>query len=200
MSVRGLAVLAAFLSALSVASGTLLVHRLGWWEEAKPIEWEFRNPTLSVTRGQRVLLRPILEGLRPLRYTFLPTVTEPLTDDPVMPVPHLRAGVEEFQDDGWNYRPPIGALALCQMGALTVQEWLEEIRPVIEVRGLGEQRMLLKAIFGHRTGAFVAYYFDPRKPVPAVGWTRSEMTAEGRPPEINFATDGGLAEVPPEKK
>lgn len=195
MSVRGLAVLAALLSVLSVASGTLLVHRLGWWEEAKPLEWEFRNPTLSVARGQRVILRPIVEGLRPLRYTFLASVVEPATDDPVMPVPHLRAGVEELLDDDWNFRPPIGALALCQMGALTPQEWLVEIRPVIEVRGLGEQRTLLKAVFGHRTGAFVSYYFVPGKPVPAVGWTRSEMTAEGRPPEIHFAADGGIAEV-----
>jgi hypothetical protein len=42
----------------------------------------------------------------------------------------------------------------------------------------------------------VAYYHDPARPVPAVGWTRSELLAEGRPPEVHFATDGGRADLP----
>jgi hypothetical protein len=193
MSVRALAATAALLLLLCVAAGVLLVRRLGWLEAPAPIEWTFVNPTHSVARGQRVMMRPILEGIRPLRYTFLVGVTEPPPDDPVAPVPHLRAGVEELEDGEWAFRPPVEALAYCQMGALTAQEWLAEIRPVLERRGSGEERLLLKAIFGHRNGATVTYYHDPGKPVPAMGWTRSEMSAEGRPPELHFATDAGLA-------
>jgi len=196
MSVRGLLALAAFLFLLCVSAAGLLVHRLGWWEEAKPVEWTFVNPTLTVAWGQRVVLRPILEGVPPLRYTFLAKVLEPHPDDPVAPVPHLRAGVEELEGDNWAYRPPVQALALCQMGALTAQEWLSEIRPVLERSGSGEDRMLLKAVFGHRNGSFVIYYHDPARPVPAVGWMRSEMIAENAPPEVDFATDGGIAQVP----
>lgn len=196
MSVRGLSALFAFLFLLCVAAAGLLVHRLGWWGEARAPEWSFVNPTLGVARGQRVVLRPILEGVPALRYTFLAAVLEPGTDDPMAPVPHLRAGVEERGDDVWEFRPPPEALALCQMGALTPQEWLEEIRPVREVGGAKGDRMLLQAVFGHRNGAIMAYYFDPARPVPAVGWTRSEMVTEGRMPEIHFASDGGVAEVP----
>jgi hypothetical protein len=194
MSVRALAVAAALLFVLCVSAGALLVRRLGWWEAPAPIEWTFVNPTLSVPRGQRVVLRPILEGVRPLRYTFLARITEPRPDDDMAPVPHLRAGVEELEDGEWAYQQP-EALALSQLGALTAQEWLEEIRPVVERRGSGEERMLLKATFGHRTGATVTYYHDPAQPVPAVGWTRSEMLADGRPPELHFATDAGLAAI-----
>lgn len=199
MSVRALLALAALLLALSVAAGGLLLHRLGWLTEEEPVAWTFVNPTLDVKRGQRVVLRPILEGTRSLRYTFLVKVTEPLTDDPVAPVPHLRAGVEELFEGDWSYRPPVEALALCQLGALTPQEWLMEIRPVLEMRGSGEPSMLLKAVFGHRSGAVVSYYHDPEAPVPAVGWGRSELVAESRAPEIHFASDGGLALLPGEK-
>ena len=79
-------------------------------------------------------------------------------DDPVAPVPHLRAGVEESEDGDWAFRPPVAGLNLCQMGALTAQEWFEEIGPVKELGGAGEDRILLKAVFGHRTGATVAYF------------------------------------------
>ncbi len=196
MSARGLAVLFAFLLLLCVAAAGLLVHRLGWWEEAPAPEWTFVNPTLDVARGQRVVLRPILDGVPALRYTFLSAVLEPGTDDPMAPVPHLGAGVEERGDDVWEYRPPPEALELCQMGALTPQEWLQEIRPVMERGGARGDRMLLKAVFGHRNGAVVSYYTDPARRVPAVGWTRSEMLSEGRAPEIHFASDGGMAEIP----
>jgi hypothetical protein len=202
MSVRMLAATAAVLLLLCVAAGALLARRLGWMEAPAPIEWTFVNPTLSFARGQRVTLRPILEGIRPLRYTFIRQVTEPHPNDDLAPVPHVLAGVEELEDGEWAFRPPVEAIAYCQLGALTAQEWLAEIRPVVERRGSGEERMLLKAIFGHRNGATVTYYHDPAQPVPAVGWTRSEMNAEGRPPELHFATDGGLAvlpEIPPKE-
>jgi hypothetical protein len=94
-------------------------------------------------------------------------------------------------------RPPVASLALCQQGALTIQEWLQEIRPVREVRGAKGDRMLLSAVFGHRNGSVVLYYHDPLQSVPAVGWTRCEMVAEGRPPEITYASDAGVADVPP---
>ena len=196
MSVRALAALAVFLLLLCGFAAYLLLDRLGLREEPKPVEWTFVNPTLSVARGQRTVLRPILESVPALRYTFFLTVTEPGTDDPMAPVPHLRAGVEERNGDEWEYRPPPEAIALCQMGALTAQEWLQEIRPVREVGGAKGDRTLLKAVFGHRNGAVVSYYFDPGQPVPAFGWTRSEMLSEGRMPEVHFASDGGMAEVP----
>jgi hypothetical protein len=195
MNVKGLAALAGFLFALCCGAAILLASRLGWWATAEQVEWTFVNPTLGVARGQRVILRPIVEGVRSFRYTFLLAVAEPMTDDPVAPVPHLRAGVEELEGDEWLYRPPVEALAFCQLGALTPQEWLEEIRPVMEVGGAFGDRMLLKAIFGHRNGSIVFYFHDPERPVPAVGWTRSEMVVQERPPEIHFATDGGLAEL-----
>lgn len=195
MSVRGLATIALILLVLCVGAAVLLVDRLGLRAEAKPIEWTFVNPTLDVARGQRVVLRPIVEGVQMLRYTFLLRITEPPIDDPVAPVPHLRAGVEDYDGDTWYYRSA-EALAFCQMGALTAQEWLMEIGPVNEVGGAKGDRVLLKALFGHRSGASISYYHDPEHPVPAVGWIRNEMTTEGRPPEIYFATDGGLAEMP----
>lgn len=195
MSERALAAIAALLLLLCVAAGGLLVRRLGWLETPAPVEWTFTNPTLSAARGQRVIVRPIVEGLLPLRYTFLVEVTDPLPDDDMAPVPHLRAGTEELEEGEWAYRGA-EALALCQMGALTAQEWLAEIRPVVERRGSGEERMLLKAIYGHRSGATVTYYHDPKEPVPALGWTRSEMVGEGRPPEMHFATDAGVAALP----
>jgi len=192
MSVRGLAVVALLLGALCAGAGFLLADRLGWCGVEPPAEWTFVNPTLDVVRGQRVVLRPILEGVPSLRYTFLATILEPAADDEVAPVPHLRAGVEEWSDDEWRFRPPVASLVLCQLGALTAQEWLQEIRPVREVRGERGDRMLLKAVFGHRSGAVVTYYHDPSQRVPAVGWTRCEMVAEGQMPEINFASDGGV--------
>jgi hypothetical protein len=198
MSDKALLVLAAALLVLCAAAGVLLVRDLGWLEQPKPIEWKFVNATLDVRRGQRVVLRPILEGIRPLRYTFLVAENEPRTDDAVAPVPHLRAGVEELEQGDWFYRPPVEGLAYCQLGARTPQEWLEEIRPVIEWKSPREQRLLLKATFGHRNGSFVAYYFDPRNPVPAFGWIRSETTVANAPPEIFFASDGGLAQLPKE--
>ncbi len=196
MSVRGLLAAAAVLAALCCGAAFLLVDRLGRLRDEPPAEWTFVNPTLGVARGQRVVLRPILEGVPLLRYTFLAAILEPPTDDPVSPVPHLRAGVEERSGDEWEVLPSVASLELCQMGALTAQEWLEEIRPVREVRGERGDRMLLKAVFGHRSGAGVSYYHDPLRPVPAVGWMRSENVAEGRPPEIHFASDGGMAELP----
>ncbi|MCK6459010.1 MAG: hypothetical protein L6Q95_03860 [Planctomycetes bacterium] len=195
MSVRALAAVAAILLLLAVTAGVLLVRRLGWLETGAQVEWTFTNPTLLAARGQRVILRPIVEGVLPLRYTFLLTVADPRPDDDMAPVPHLRAGTEELEDGEWAFRQP-EALALCQMGALTAQEWLAEIRPVVERWGSGEERLLLKAIFGHRSGATVTYYHDPAAPVPAMGWTRSELVGEGRPPEVHFATDAGIAAVP----
>jgi hypothetical protein len=195
MSLRALAATAGLLFVLCATALGLLVHRLGWWGEPPAVEFVFVNPTLGVARGQRVVLRPILEGASPLRYTFLACVAEPAPDDRVVPLPNLRAGVEEREDDEWYYRSE-EALMLCQLGALTPQEWLEEIGPVRELDGAGKERILLRARFGHRNGSQVAYYHDPARPVPAVGWTRSELLAEGRPPEVHFATDGGRADLP----
>jgi len=197
MSVRVLAATAALLFAILVGAAALLSRQLGWWDKPAPVEWTFVNPTLSVEPGQRVILRPIVEGVRPLRYTFVRSFLEPLQDDEVSAVPHLGAGVEEYEDGEWAFRPPVEAINLCLMGALTNKEWLTDIEPVLEWSGGGKQRMLLKAVFGHRNGSTVAYYYDPKEPVPAFGWTRSEMAAENRAPELYYATDGGVAVLPP---
>ena len=78
MSVRALAALAAFLCLLCVASAVLLAHRLGWWGDAQARRLDFAvNPTLTVVRGHFVIVRPILEGMPSLRYTFLVAVTDP---------------------------------------------------------------------------------------------------------------------------
>jgi hypothetical protein len=197
VSTRGLAFTAAALFVLCVAAALGLADRLGHLRRAEPTPLVFANPALDVAQGQRVVLRPIVAGAPALRLTFLATITEPTPEDPVAPVPHLLAGAEEREGDEWVLRPGEGSvqpLLLCQMGALTPQEWLEEIRPVLEVSPDGSERLLLRAQFGHRTGAAIAYYFDPQAPVPAVGWTRSEFLASDRPPEIHFASDGGRIE------
>jgi len=197
MSQRALAAIAVLLLGLCVLAGRKAAEVLGYLDRPQPTAWTFENHTLGYVRGQRVVIRPILEGGRALRYTFLVAVGEPLPDDPVLPLPHLRAGVEEYVDDGWYYRAsnPIAALALCQMGALTTQEWLREIRPVREISTAGGGRVLLQATYGHQNGATVVYYQDPERPVPCLGWERSEMFTEGRDPEVYFATDGGRVEL-----
>jgi hypothetical protein len=194
MSTRLLAVTAAVLFVLSVVAGVLLADRLGYLREEEPPPFDFVNRTLGVARGQRVILRPIVANAPALRLTFLATIAEPAPEDPVAPVPHLRAGAEESEEGEWLLRPGeagVQPVLLCQMGALTAQEWLDEIRPVVEVREDGTERLLLRAQFGHRTGPPVAYYFDPQAPVPAFGWTRSELLTPDGPPEIHFASDGG---------
>lgn len=197
MSLRALAVTAAFLLALCAGAAWLLLDRLGYGREPEAAGWAFENPTLGYARGQRVVVRPILEGGRALRYTFLVAVGEPLPEDPVAPLPHLRAGVEEREGEDWFYRAtgPVASLSLCQLGALTTQEWLTEIRPVREVSPTGEDRILMQATYGHQNGSVVVYYHDPGRPVPCVGWERSEMYAKGRDPEVYFASDGGRVEL-----
>jgi hypothetical protein len=106
MSVRGLASVAVLLGALCAGAGFLLCDRLGWSRDEPPPAWTFVNPTLQVARGQRVVLRSIVAGVPSLRYTFLPTILEPASDEEV-PIPHLRAGVEEETDDEWRFRPPV---------------------------------------------------------------------------------------------
>jgi hypothetical protein len=198
MSVRGLAVMALVLLAMCVAAALRLLDPFGWWRSPPPPEWTvFVNPTLSVTRGQRLVLRPMLEGERMLRYTFLTEKAEPMTDDPMLPVPYRGAGVEELNGDLWEFRSP-EPLALCQMGALTPQEWLEEIGPVEQRGGQGGPRTLLRAVYGHRNGSAVLYYFDPERTVPVVGWVRRELIPQdGSIPEVLFASDGGIVKVPP---
>jgi hypothetical protein len=146
---------------------------------------------LSVARGPRVIFRPMLEGELTIRYTFLAEKMEPLTDDLVAPVPYRAAGVEELNGDVWEYRSA-EPLLLCQMGALTHEEWLEQIGPVEERGGARGPRTLLRAVYGHRNGSQVAYLFDPLAPVPAVGWIRREMLPQEGMPEVIFASDGGV--------
>jgi hypothetical protein len=81
------------------------------------------------------------------------------------------------------------------MGALTVKEWLEEIRPLRERGDDGVERLVLRARFGHESGAVIDYFHDPERLCPGVGWYRHEMQATERPPVVVFATDGGKVDV-----
>jgi hypothetical protein len=90
--------------------------------------------------------------------------------------------------------------ALGQLGTLTAQEWLVEIRPVRERRADGAERMLLRATFLHGTGAQTAYYYDADPAVAAtaspLGWSRTERAGPGEAPEVEFAFPGGFARPP----
>jgi len=192
--------LAIVLGVLVLGGALLLLDRLGYLAEPERLELVFENPTLDVQRGQRVVIRPLVEGAPWRRYTFLVSQAEPQPDDPVYPAPHLRAGVEERGEDGGWYRLTgadfVQPLAMSQMGATSIQEWLEEIRLVREEDAQGRSRLLVRAQFGHANGSTVAYYFDPGAPVPAFGWIRQEvMSPEADVPEVHFAIPGGLAPV-----
>jgi hypothetical protein len=129
------------------------------------------------------------EGAPTLRLTFTGTEVEPeAAERSFFPAPYAVAGMEDRKadEDAWHFRDYL-YLVLGQMGAMTPKEWLEEITLVRERGRDGSERTLVRARYGHESGAAVLYYFDPERPVQGVGWTRSEMHAQGREPEIHFA-------------
>ncbi len=203
MSTRALAVLVAALAVLLAVTGRLALRRLGYVDSPPPPPWSFVNPLLEVEEGRRVILRPITAGQGGVRYYFGPRIdvpdAEPGIDPPEAFHPHIRLGVEQQQEgEGvWAFAG-VQYLLLSQMGALTPKEWLQQIGPVLERREGGGSRRLLRATYGHESGAQIHYYTDPADPRRAergFGWIRNEMVAPDQPPDVHFTEPAGF--VPP---
>jgi hypothetical protein len=175
----------------------LALDRLGLLTELETPDFVFENHVLGVQRGQRIVLRPMQEGTPTVRWTFTGTEVEPeVSELSFFPAPHAVAGMEDRQadEDTWYFKDYV-FLVLGQMGAMTPKEWLEEIGLVRERGRDGVERMLVRARYGHESGAAVIYYFDPKRPIPVVGWLRSEMHARDRTPEVHFATPAGKVDL-----
>ena len=197
MTTRGLAWTALLLALLLAGVGWLALDRLGRLSEIPVPDLVFENHVLGVQRGQRIILRPLQDGAPALRYTFTGAEVEPEAGGrSFFPAPYVVAGMETRPagDDAWHFKDYL-YLVLVQMGAMTAKEWLEEIGLVRERGRDGTERTLVRARYGHESGATVIYYFDPERPVPGVGWFRSEMHAQGRDPEIHFARDAGRIDL-----
>lgn len=182
---RGLALLALLLGGLLVAAVLLIARGLGWFEDQREVPFAFDNPVLTVRRGDRAVVKPIEAGGVWQRFTFTAVVVEPeAMKDPALPLPHAAAVVESRRsgEDDWSYDPNdfVRPLPLYNLGAVSPREWLQEIRPVLEVAPDGSSRLLYRATYRHDSGLQVAYYHDPARRVPGFGWVRQERTAPGR--------------------
>lgn len=200
MSTRALVLTAVFLAVLLAAAGGLLANRLGYFASWDKPSFTFENPFLDVAKGQRVVVRPMQRGTSWSRFFFSTPQVEPdpeAVPSPLFPAPYIPVALE--QRDGetgeWRYVPPPRFFALGQMGAMTVKEWLEEIRPVRERGEDGEERLVLRVRFGHETGAVIDYFHDPARPCPGLGWYRNEMRTSEGAPVVVFASDGGKVDV-----
>ncbi len=200
MSTRALALLVLVLAVLLAVSGRLALRRLGYIDVAPPPEWTFVNPLLEVAEGTRVVVRPITAGQSGVRYYFGPRIdvpdAEPGVDPPEAFVPHLRLGVEQKGEgeEVWGF-VGVQYLLLSQLGALTPKEWLIELGPVLERGDGGRRRTLLRATYGHESGAQVHYFTDPADPrrlERGFGWLRNEMRAPEQPPDASFTEPAGF--------
>ncbi len=198
MTARGLAWTALLLALLLAGVAWLTLDRLGLLEELEAPDFVFENHLLNVERGQRILLLPLQEGVPAVRYTITGAEAEPeVREQPFFPSPYVVAGIEDRQadEDTWYFKD-YAFFVLSQMGAMTPKEWLEEIGLVRERGPGGSERLLLRARYGHENGATVLYYFDPERPVPVVGWCRSEMHAQTQAaPEIHRARGAGRIDL-----
>ena len=193
MTTRGLAWTALLLALLLGGVSWLALDRMGRLREFPAPDLVFENHVLRVRRGQRIVLRPMQDGAPTMRYTFTGAEVEPEAGGrSFFPAPYVVAGMEDRQAgaDTWYFKDYF-FLVLGQMGAMTAKEWLEEIDLVRERRRDGTERTLVRARYGHESGATVLYFFDPERPVPGVGWFRSEMHAQERVPEVHRATPAG---------
>ena len=197
MSTRALAAVASILGLLLVVSSLLFLHKKGFTSSSSSSDLVFVNQTLLAKRGERVVLRPVSVPAPSRRYWAATYLTEPENDDVILAYPHLRAAVERSQRDSdqWVFAPPVRALALARLGALREDEFLGDIRQVVE-KGPDGDRRLVCATFGDMQGASVAYYFDPERPTPLFGWERRERRATDQPLEVILAFDGGFRELP----
>jgi len=197
VTIRGLAWTALLLALLLSGVAWLTLDRLGLLEELETPDFVFQNHVLGVERGQRIILRPMQEGTPTARYTFTGADVEPeVGEKSFFPAPYVVAGMEDRQagEDTWYFKDYL-FLVFGQMGAMTPKEWLEEIGLVRERSPDGAERTLVRARYGHESGAAVLYFFDPERPVPGVGWFRSEMHAQDRTPEVHYARNAGRIDL-----
>jgi hypothetical protein len=197
MSNRALVLTAVLLAVLLAAAGGLLAHRLGYFSTWEKPSFAFENSLLGVEKGERIVVRPLQPGAAWARLFFSVPKTEPDPETDLFPAPYVPFGLEERTGGtgDWRYVPPVRFLALGQMGAMTVKEWLEEIRLVREQGDDGSERLVVRARFGHENGGIIDYFHDPEQLLPGVGWYRHEMRATEGPPTVFFATDAGKVEV-----
>ena len=196
MSTRALGWTAALLLLLLGGITLLALHRWGLLAPAERPQFVFTNPLLTAPAGQRLILRHPEAEAPDFRYTFAHPVFEPEPEDPHSVMPHIRVGLEDRRpgEEHFSFRG-VGYLDYAQMGALTPQEWIEEIGLVREQTRDGQWRTVLRATFGHVSAVTVAYYIDPAAPVPGLGWYRQEIYGEGKPQQLLFAADGGRVDL-----
>ena len=199
MSVRALSLVAGLLLALLLAVAWLTADRFGYLGLPEPPGFVFQNSLLRTELGQRLILRPLDAAAPRMRLTMVASQLEPETEDRYAPLPYALFVAESRRKDEEHFTREkddlrVRYLLYQQMGALTGKEWLEEIRLVTEISRDGGQRTLLRAIFGHENGAQVAYFYDPARPVPVVGWFRQEVYGGGNPIQLLYAADGGRLE------
>jgi hypothetical protein len=201
-------VLAALLGVLAVSGA----HRLGRLAPAESPSWEFRNFLCDCKPGTRAMLRPGMAAEEWRRYWFLRPILEPAPDDlsasdsEVGRFAHIRASVEvkRPREDGWFFS---GAafFAYRQLGALTHNEFIEEIKLVQEEDSGGNRRTLLRAEFKTSNRASSWYFYDPeRDPADAAktgwGWERVERHATGSQSEVVYLSAEAFKEPPPARK
>jgi hypothetical protein len=204
VSTRALAWIAAFFGVLLAAGACLAVDRLGYLEEWETPQWSFENRMVSIVPFSVMYLRPARAGQPDGRFVFLDTVVEPDPEPRAevnANVPHVRLGMQVRHPDGESWQEPKLVLwSLGQLGTLTAQEWLLEIRLVHERRADGTERDLLRAGFLHGTGAQTTYFYETgpeaEAKAPPLGWSRTERAGPGEAPEVEFAFAGGTARPP----
>ncbi|MHC5021982.1 MAG: hypothetical protein ACYTGX_18120, partial [Planctomycetota bacterium] len=148
------------------------------------------------------------------RFWFGPKIVEPeidldrapqATDPPPLPFVALGRETQVEDETQWGYVGVTHAV-FTQLGARSLKEWLEEIRPVHERQADGSHKLMLRAIFGHEGGGRMIYYFDPSEPDPAArgfGWVRAEIYGKEDLNEVTFTQPAGrhvpkgAAEPPP---
>ncbi len=191
MSERGLIKIVVVQLLLLVGIAFLLVDRLGRLRPIKPGSWTFRNPTLDVAKGTRVMLQPQTGMRQATRWFISDPVVEPDVNG-APGVPHRPTLREDWEGGGFTLftgRSPRSALILTQMGAMTDSEWFEELRPVMETGPEGRTTLRLVAVYGHTNGSAIVYVHDPENPTPGFGWSRIEIRAPEKNAQVHFARD-----------
>lgn len=204
MRISALVFVAVLLGLLLGGVVYVALDRLGYLEPWEAPDWELENQLLKVPLGSWVILRSANPEAGAERLWFGPKIADPAvpelppgpTDMP--PVPHVRIGRTTRLPGEKTWLRAGGAAdvsfaTFAQMGARTPGEYLQEIRPVRELRPDGSRHLMLRAAFGTPTGAKVVYFFDPSEPQPELrgfGWTRMEAYAKEQA-EIVFTFPDG---------
>jgi hypothetical protein len=200
---------AGILAALLGLFAFVAAHRLGYFARPTMPDWELRNSLLETKPGTQAVLRPGRTDQKSLRYWFVRFVPEPAVDDasvtssPVGQFAHVRAGMSARRsgESVW-YFDGVAFFSFRQMGTLTVNEWLEEIRLVEESDGDGGRRLVLRALFQSPGGATSWYIYDPERSAETnatsgFGWERVERHAAEQSSEVFYLTPDGLKVPPP---